>query len=171
MPDAQLDEDVVATEFFRGENARNSLPPSTISGDNDNSRDPLVTVDSCIVRSGVRALPMAELVPVPVESRSREAEIRFGAWKLNRLNGLEKLLGEVCCSGRVLTTLGMRPTWGRRLCFAGATATLEFCTWGRAGVAAMMRDRGRGKVGAAAAVGAGAGAATRRGASGGGDVW
>ena len=121
----------MVVESLHGENAKNSFPSPINAGDADGSREP-VTVEPLSVRSGVDNFGKLGLIAVAV--LVGWSVVVVGIWGLVLLKGREKLRGEGC-SGRVLTTFGMRPTWGRRLCF-----------WGRVGLAfwVVCRVDGRG---------------------------
>lgn len=117
----ELLDDVVAVhcEFLRGENERNSFVPGNGPGENrldwricaEDWLVPPVTVDSSCVSSGVNGLGGEG--PFATESVSgigtETSPLGAVSCTLIRLNGREKLLGDVC-SGRALTTFGIRPT-------------------------------------------------------------
>lgn len=137
----ELLDDVVAVqcEFLRGENARNSLVPWKGSG--DNSLDwrvcpkdwfvPPVMDDSSCVSSGVDGLGGEGPFATKSVSGMGSGTSPRGAVSctLIRLNGREKLFGDVC-SGRALTTFGIRPTCGSLLGRPTAGRGTPGCTIG-----------------------------------------
>ena len=86
----------------------------------------LAVADSSKVSSGVEGLGGDG--PLATNSGCRPSALNKGMGVLSLWNGLEKLLGDVC-SGRALTTLGMRPTWGSLLGRPVAGRTRGSWTW------------------------------------------